>query len=373
MRKVALLTAVLMVLSLATLSAQMMDEGSGLTFEIDGEASVTFGIDLTADDVGTGFDANTASSSVSVTLVSESTSDKMGDMGTYGSITLEDFELGLEFADGTGAVTGASPSVSAEIVSGPLTIGIYSAPSVSVNKVSAISSEVATTYTGSGGVTIGFAQDPIDISIELVSADTPDANTTNSYALEVNAGIGVDPIDIDVAFAYGFGDAYASTPIGIGLTTEIALGSLTPYVAFDLQSDGGTSYEIGAGVTVAVGDGGELTADVEYANSGTIDAQVAFEGDPVPGVDALEFNASFKIEDVSAVVATTWEASLDGVYTMGDVAPYFGFSYDDASTIGLQVGIDLNMIANTNFDLGYSTDDLTNDSGDIDFTITISY
>jgi hypothetical protein len=378
MKKIALLTAVLMVLGLASLSAQMMDEASGVTFEIDGEASVVFGIDLdVSGDLGTGFEANTASSSVSIALVSKSSSSKMGDSGTYGSISLKDFKLGIEQneTDG-GIVTGAAPGVSAEIVSGPLTVGIYSAPSVSVNKVSAISSEVATAYSGSGGVTIGFAQDPIDLSIELVSENEASSNTAQAYAIELDTSIDVDPISIDVAFAYGFG--YASTPIGIGLNTEIALGSLTPYVALDLQSDSGTAYEIGAGVALGVGGDAYVNIDVEYGSTGTIDARVAFEDDGdevmVPGMDALDLFAAFQINDATAAVAAmSWEFDASATYTSGDIAPYFGFGIDSASVIDLTAGVELSMIANTTFDLKWTTPDVSNDIGEISFTTTISY
>jgi hypothetical protein len=372
MKKIALLTTVLMVLGLTSLSAQMVDEASGVTFEIDGEASLIFGIDLdVSDEIGTGFDANVATSSISITLVAESSSSKVGDSGAYGHIELEDFELGLD-EDG---VTGAEPSVSAEIVSGPLTIGIYSAPGISVDKVSVISSEVATAYDSSGGITIGFSQDPIDLSIELVSEASYDANTTNAYALEVNTGIGVDPIDIDVAFAVGFG--YASNPIGVGVNTGIDLGAAAAYLALDLQSDADTTYEIGTGVGVGLGGDASLNVDVEYGNTGTVDARVAFEDGgsevAVPGLDNLELFAAFQIVDVTEVVAMSWEFELSGTYTKGDIAPYAGFGVDSANLIDVTAGVGLSLIANTAFDLKWTTPDVSTDNGVITFETTISY
>jgi hypothetical protein len=57
---------------------------------VDGSATVTFGVDLNTN--YTGF-ANTASSSLSITLVAEGDVSAGGDDGLYGQIDIEDFSL----------------------------------------------------------------------------------------------------------------------------------------------------------------------------------------------------------------------------------------------------------------------------------------
>jgi hypothetical protein len=430
MKKIALLTSVLMVLSVATLSAQMTDETSGLEFKISGSASVSFVMDLDVDgttssatDLGTGF-VNAFATDVTLTFITKGTSETGadGDEATYGWIQLKDFAWTPDSDTNPPPITEAG--VTAKIISGPLSVQIYGAPNVEIDKVTKIDNGLvagdydstdgaATPAALTNGIIIGFDQDPIDLDIEFSSSAPAGSNSANSYALEATVGLGVDPLTITGVLALGFDGTSTNTgawgnnlPLGFGAKVAIDLGELDPYFAFDGQSVGTPSefdWEIGAGVQLDIGDGAFFYADAEVREnaplaSATSDTQIdlffGFQDSgntvtdstevAVPGVDILKANLRVLLTDVTDDLG--YDVDVTGTLDFGDVDPYFKLGIADTdvsdtteSTVSATAGIKMAMISNTAFDLSWATDSLTAvgtataDLGAITFKTTITY
>ena len=112
MRKIALLTIPLLIFGLFSLSAQMMLDPAGVSVEVSGEATLTWGIDLETN--ATGFKPS-STSDLKVTIIPEQSTDTgmMEDTDDlYAYLLLENFKWEVSSADGSGKTTGPGSPLS---------------------------------------------------------------------------------------------------------------------------------------------------------------------------------------------------------------------------------------------------------------------
>lgn len=297
MKKVTLLLVMLLAFGL---TFGFADE-TQVTFELDGSASATWGVNLD-DPNATGFQ-NDVSSEIDIILVAESTEEK-GEGDVYAWMELEDFEVKIDEADGLTVTPG---DVSAMIYINDLWIDVtddsidvdeasldavflggsvvdiddedpYLDPgdslvwtNVDVSLISAAGYWDSYELTRSGSVAVGYTmEDMFEVSLRVGSFSdwfgaTPDENAyglkfagelTPIDGLEVNAsavaGLNYDSISGSM-FAFGLGTEYE-----LDLTDTI---SVAPFVGADIITgrddpstvpveDDALSFEIGGGVKV---------------------------------------------------------------------------------------------------------------------------
>ena len=308
MRKIALLTMPLLVLGLFSLSAEMMLDPTGVSVEVSGEATLTWGIDLETN--ATGF-TSTSKSDLKVIIVPKQSTNSgmMADMDDlYAYIELKDFKWEVTSADGQGKTT--APGVTAKLIMGAFSIQTFSSPSVEVDYVDsndkdkadgkdedefpgADFDDVATSYGGLG-LTVAYDLDPVMLSLGVVSEndwteskadpefkdvaachthdaegaivkcpneDKDDQNDENAYAFigTVNLDIGADAeLEAKVAYAHEYSSGGIVTPastnndeIGVGAKATFDLGDISPHIAFDTSvGSEGTNlpFDVGGGI-----------------------------------------------------------------------------------------------------------------------------
>ena len=178
MRKIALLAVPLLILGLVSVSADPMMAEGGPTAKVSGDATLTWGIDLETN--ATGF-TNAMTSNFEVTIYPKQSADT-GMMDTddlYAYIKLKDFKW---VADKDAALTTA-PGIEAKLIMGAFSITTYSKPVIDIDYVDPKDDDedgdpgfpdfldIATEYTGSGGLTLGYKIDPVTLSLGVLSAN----------------------------------------------------------------------------------------------------------------------------------------------------------------------------------------------------------
>ena len=309
MRKIALLTMPLLVFGLFSLSAEMMVDPTGVTWEVSGEATLTWGIDL--DTNATGF-KSTNKSDLKVTIIPKQSTDTgmmMDSDDLYAYIELKDFKWEVTSADGQGKTT--APGVTAKLIMGAFSIKTFSSPDLAIDYVDPTDGgddngddkedefpgpdfdDVESDYDGLG-LEVSYDLNPVKLSLGVISEndwseskpdpatkdvaechthgddgaivkcdveDEDDQNDENAYAFigTVNLDIGEDAdLEAKVSYAHEYGSGGIATPkstlndeIGIGAKANFNLGDITTHVAFDtaVPSDGATiPWDVGGGV-----------------------------------------------------------------------------------------------------------------------------
>jgi hypothetical protein len=389
MKKLALLTAVLLLFGLTAGFAEA-------TVDVSGSAEVTFGYNL--DDGGAGFE-NSEDIAFVVTFVPESTvaSDMMD--GWHGWIEFADFSVEYDqdgviryapfvtqdiigedtnddqiadtFTDYNNlpVILVTEPDVTAKITNGTIWVKIYNDPAFDgVDVVEPIEDDTDVTSPGGdwaaedeeaeddidqnltegGGITIGYDSDMIDVEVYVADYD--------GYSDAA-----------DVSDDWIFGAKVAVSASGADLTVEVGKGiEGTNVVATDddeLNVAASASYTLDAGMMTVVPyvgiDGYQTTAvDFVFEFAGGVD--VTFTNDDTVGVHTFYSGRDFGGEmsegfDVELVVAEDAEAgfvpglgvdvmfgyydlggtgdadmllNLDAEYMLGDIVPFVGFDYD---------------------------------------------
>ena len=308
MRKIALLTIPLLILGLFSLSAEMMIDPTSVTWEVSGEATLTWGIDL--DTNATGF-KSTNKSDLKVTIIPKQSTDTgmmMDSDDLYAYIELKDFKWEVTSADGSGKTT--APGVTAKLIMGAFSIKTFSSPDLAIDYVDPTDGgddngddkedefpgpdfdDVESDYPGLG-LEVSYDLDPVMLSLGVVSENdwtqdgpadkdkldchmhdpvtgavtackedmTDNQNDENAYAFigTVNLDIGEDAdLTAKVSYAHEYGSGGIATPastlndeIGIGAIANFNLGDIKTHVAFDtaVPSDGTTiPWDVGGGV-----------------------------------------------------------------------------------------------------------------------------
>jgi hypothetical protein len=295
MKRILLLLCIFLIVSVYSFADQV-------EFKIEGNAKVTFGVDLN-DPVATGF-INETSSNLKIEVIAEQSDDKGADAPVYGWIKLKDFKWEVN-KDGSGV---SAPDVEAKIMADPVWVKIHSNPDVKVDKASipvAIAAGVGIVETNalnidhdsSGGLEIGVDTDAVNVVVKLVSEfdwieddtsedgywvwvdhddndetppepewvdpvpDPTDKNTENAYAVSGEMSVeAVEGLTLKVMAnaAMNYTTQPANTvPVGLGVGCEYELAisediTIIPILGFDLLVAGpdDTTYEAGGGVRV---------------------------------------------------------------------------------------------------------------------------
>lgn len=431
MRKIALLTVPLVILGLVSLHAEEMDAGPMVAdspkVELKGNSTLTFGIDL--DTNATGF-SNTMETDLKVTLIPKATSDSgMDGMGNiYGWIELKDYKWEVTSADGSGATT--APSITTKLFVGPFSITTYNKPTIEVDYVDpkddddGDATDVDTTYEGSGGLSLGYELDPIDLSIGILSendwkdddpsapdhadchvhdpdtnkisdcakpANADDRNTANAYAFLGTIGVDVgDSANVKMAVAYGH--EYEDRPIGIGAKATFDLNdTIHPHVAFDgkIPAEGTASipWDVGSGLKWDLSDDDKSYFETNLmmyippdGSDSTLGISATLkEGDEDEGgLESLGATLTVSLNDLTSQTnETTWATEVAAHYKVSGIKPFFDVEFSNAkeAKTAFKAGLELSMVENVVTTIQYESTDILggNDRGDVTAALKISY
>jgi len=354
--------------------------------DVSGSASVTFGVDLNTN--YTGF-MNTATSSVSITLIAKQTVSATGDDDLYGEITITDLELTADPA-GTGGSVG---TVSAKIVVSPAEIIIYAEPGMTWGNAASpddgdvvAPALVAASATGIQGITIKLPVDPATISVYLVSDGDWTDNVNNDYAIGTDVEIVVDIITVDLGGFYGWFNASGTWGATAALAVSLAdvLNGVDITVGADIVDP--SDYEVEFGTTVnlteanADDDMGNVAVVVSYDFNDNLDAELSVT-EPTAGgfVDMVGATVVAQLFDLTSG-AIVWNIDVTGEYSDGGLRPYFGFGYGSDTIFdlnaGVELGADFTGIDNTTVTLDYVSTQLSPapaDNGIITVEVAVDY
>lgn len=429
MRKIALLTVPLVILGLVSLHAEEMDAGPMVSdapkVELKGNSTLTFGIDLETN--ATGF-TNTMETDLKVTLIPKATSDTgmngMGDI--YGWVELKDYKWEVTSADGSGATT--APSITTKLFVGPFSITTYNKPTIEVDYVDPKddddddADDVETDYSGSGGLTLGYELDPIDLSVGIISendwkdddpavpahadchmhaadgtiedcskpANDDDRNTANAYAFLGTIGVDVgDSANVEMAVAYGH--EYDPKPIGIGAKATFELNdTIHPHVAFDGKiPEGGAAipWDVGSGLKWDLSDDDktyfetDLMMYIPPAGNSTLGISATLkEGDEDKGaLESLGATLTLRLNDLTSQTGkTSWAADVAAHYKVSGIKPFFDVSFSDkeGAATKFTAGLELSMVEKLVTTIQYKSDNITGsepDKGEVTAALKISY
>jgi hypothetical protein len=351
------------------------------TVEIEGDASVTWGIDLNSN--ATGF-MNAGSSSVTLTLIDEASAETMGDDGLYGYIIVEEYELLVE----DGAFTSSIGAVSASIFVDPAEIVIYSAPGMawgSADAIEAADPDIAPTLGGAntiGGITIIVPAGPAEVSVYVVSDGDWTSNAANDYAAGADLVVEVAPITVSVGGFYGWFNAAGTW--GATALAEVALDALEGvdiWVGSDFEDGATVAWEVGFGTVLnltaenADEETTNVALDVFYSEAADLD--VALSATELTSDGLVEMlGATLAVELLNLTGTIGYNVDVTGEYDTGDVMPYFGFGYGSDTIFDLNVGVELYAgltgIDNTTITLDYVSTDLSTDNGIITVEAAVS-
>ena len=407
MRKIALLTLPLLVLGLFSLSA---DEN--VSFDLSGNTTFKFGVDLGTNASGM---TNASETSLKITLVPKQGTDT-------GMMDTDDIYAWVELKDFQYVINGdqAAPAITTKLFMGPFSITTFSAPTVKVDYVE-IEGGARTLYEGSGGLTLSYQIDPVELSLGVISmkdwedtnadavVDVPgtiytdeaadavvdpdgvgDAarNLDSAYAFIGTVGVDVgDTTDLEIAVAYAheYGD---DTNVGVGAKATFDLGNIDPSLSFDGAIPAGGAavpWDVGAGVKW------NLSADEESSFSADLTMSIpADESEPTVGtklsltegtgdegaVAGLGATLSVALNDITDGDNTTWDVSVDASYLVEGIKPFFmiGLGSGADAAMPFKAGLEISAIEKVTTTLQYETSDLDgDDSGAVTAAIKISF
>lgn len=429
MRKIALLTVPLVILGIVSLHAEEMAGpmvSDAPKVELKGNSTLTFGIDLETN--ATGF-TNTMETDLKVTLIPEATSNTgmngMGDI--YGWVELKDYKWEVTSADGSGATT--APSITTKLYVGPFSITTYNKPTVEVDYVDpkddddGDATDVETLYKGSGGLTLGYKLDPIDLSVGVISkadwtdddpsvpdradchvhddegkikdcpkpANVDDRNTDNAYAFLGTIGVDVgDSANVKMAVAYGH--EYDPKPIGIGAKATFELNdTIHPHVAFDGKiPEGGASipWDVGSGLKWDLSEDDKSYFETDLmmyippdGSDSTLGISATLkEGDEDKGaLESLGATLTVSLNDLTSQTGnTSWAADVSAHYKVSGIKPFFDVSFSDkeGADTKFKAGLELSMVEHLVTTIQYKSDDILGDDadkGEVTAALKISY
>ena len=416
MKKLSILIALLVVAAF----------GFAQDVTIDGDATLTVGFDLDSSQFGF---KNEASAELEVKWTFDDA--EAGGTGAYIKLT------GMDFTAEDDAVDIDDPSVEAGLIFAPITVKIYSAPSLGFGNAEGfeftpddpddprddVDPELSATATGTansgnssdGTLTLVETGEtaPTDGLLVASTGDgdyyfTPDdvagdAETTGFQGFTITADL--DPLSLDVfvatdgtwventenAFAFGAtvtasidpltveaGVVYGPTDAAeLGATVGLGgtFGPATVDVGFDLfEEDYDASVEIGVDLGVA-----SITSLTYLASVGGADLEMYEEVviDASAAVDGLTFVNTTQLETI-LVADLEWYNGTDLAYDLGGIKPFALVELYDVGAdlqVDLEAGVELTgQIELTTFTLKWSADDVTNDNlGAITFATKIEY
>jgi len=439
MKKLSLLVALALLVSFGAFAQVSLD------YSVTGSATMEWGIDLNNDPMTHGF-SNSTESSLDLSVTLDPASVMADGSNIYGMIELTGF--GVEVGDTVGvkwddvvkvydedgddytptndaeAIVGnpvpagdtydytfintgikvTKPDVAAKVVlSDALFVKIASKPDFDYNNAEeAVDGDgfVGIDQDYTGGVTVGYMSDMVDVNVNFVSGnDGPEYDTNPAGDYAVGGDITIKPADMVTATLYGaYNPNFSSTtPVYLGLNLDLApVDMLSVNVGVDagIPESGDALIDVDLSIPVTVTDAISVTAAGSFVKNGAADAEMdASVGIAVTGDAALTLDALF--DDVTDTTSFDIELDLTASYKamLSDdtyVKPGVEFGYDmaavdadDDDTVNLLVYVDAALISNTVFTLAYESvqlkdamvaaDETAMDKGDIKFTTKISY
>jgi len=369
MKRIALLTVLLLVVGLSLGFAQEFKPS--IAWSTAGTATLTWGINL--DTMETGF-TNGGSAQFTLTLVPAVTLAKSAEAPVYGWIQLT--TTALTITD-TAALASGATAVAAKIVATPLEIGVNTAPSIALGKVTPIENAadavleaseaaLATSITGAGTY-VKYVSAPITFEVDLLSIGdwTRAKDTQINYAVGAQATLVFAPVTI--GFGAGQSLITGSTPIAFA-TVALAMAPLTIGFQMDLNLAATMAYDAGFSVAMAIGDGSLGVTGVYGNNFNGLDLKVAFaSGTLVPN---LTESLTVYVLDIGAVAPITMEyevintisykvALSDTTYVTPTATVTYGLNYETNDTIlKLTAGAGMGLFPNTTITVTYTSGDL---------------
>ncbi len=428
MRKIALLTVPLLILGMVSLSADdesfKTDDSMSIEpkIEVGAHSHLTFGIDL--DTNATGF-TNSTDVDLKVTLIPKSSTMTTGMGDVYGWIKLKDYKWEVTSADGSGKTT--APSIETKLFVGPFSITTYNKPTIDVDYVDPKDDDdndapdVATVYDGSGGLTLGYELDPVDLSLGVISRadwknddeaakahsdchvhaddgtisdcsvtqNADDQNTENAYAFLGTVGVDVgDSANVEMAVAYGH--EYAEKPIGIGAKATFDLNdTIHPHIAFDGQIPEGAAnipWDVGSGLKWDLSEDDksyfqtDLMMYIPDAGNSILGVSATLkEGDDdTGGLEGLGATLKVSLNDLTSQTgSSTWATEVAAHYKVSGIKPFFDIKFSNAekAKTAFKAGLELSMVEHLVTTLQYESADITggSDKGDVTAALKISY
>ena len=448
MRKIALLLAFLLAVGSASVLAQM---AISTDFSISGNGSVKFAYDI--DTGGYGF-TNASASDISIALVASGDSDNDAGMGAgwRGVVKLTGFAIAIDSGAGANltAVTGlddteflllddatsatedatdtnadeatlletgvadsdilvTNPGVEAYITNDTITVWVFDKPGNTPGKVAAVEDDadaaahrsaegndahIATNLTENGGVKIQYHTDAVDVAVGLTSLqDETGDPATQGWQVSAYVDAAFDPVTVAFAVAQDV-PAGGSGVTGLGASVGASFGpaDVTAGVDLELDGSGGSSFEVGGGVDVAVVDGVDVGADFIYSDNVAValDTEITVSLGLVDGLtlDLLAGLYDLTGGDTAAAADPLLDEepdtriAVDASYTTdvmaGTLTAAVGFDTNNVNDGTPVNGADFTLtladqIPNTSFAVAWASTDLENDVGVLSFTTKVSY
>jgi len=378
--------------------------------EFKGDATLTAGFDLDTEQFGF---KNAASSSLKVTWAFDDASAG----GTQAFIELTKMSLVAE--DDT--VNIDDPTVKAGLIFEPITVTIYSAPSLAFNNATgfkfipddpddprndidpelatnndataastSVDAELVTVPTGdpaptdgvlvgtSGGYdvyavasetvkaaeettfqgfTITAAVDPLSVDLFVATDGTWVENTDNAFAFGSVVTATVDPLTVKAGVIYGPTDDEAA--LGATASVAAAVGPADVSIGFDyFEEDFDLSAKLGVDLGVA------SIASLTYLTSQdeTLEMYQELVVDASAAVEELTFKNTTQLETILLEDGLKWYNGTDLAYNIDGIKPFTLVEvYDvaDELDMDLEVGVEASgMIELTTFTLKYEVDNL---------------
>jgi hypothetical protein len=399
MKRIALFTVLLLALGLAS---GFGDDILKPALAVSGGATVSWGYDL---DTGVSGFANSEDISLDLTLIAEFTNSKGEEAPIYGKIVVENIDFVLT-ADSDEAAEWDlwDVTVSASIIAGALTVDIYGAPGLDLDKATRIEDDdeditgidddtddsgdaildyegsiLATPYSGAG-VKVSYAFAPVTVALTAISQNSDSTDwTTNfpvSYALGFGADVALAPLTIGAGVGYGFGN-YAATPLIAWLTVGLDTEMIDAAAALDLDLSDPALYDVSASVTFTPVADTTLVAAMYMDSAENLDFSVVVTEPAAKGfVDNLGATLTVYVLDV--LTTLEYEVKADISYAIDKITPSIGVVYgseagDTSYSFGdpavdyaevadtlfsLTAGVSATMIPNTTLSLTWTSGDL---------------
>lgn len=372
MKKITLVLVMLLTLGLVAATAQEV----AISPSFSGSATMTVGYNLDATTFGI---VNAPAMELKLNIMAGGTAANEAPGGWYGDAQLT--LAAVSAADN--AITIADPTVTAKITNGSLYFQIWALDGFATGKVSPVetalgagagfAAEDATETDiksdladGTGGVTIGMANDMLDFKLYFATesgyaaTDTPDDNSSFLVGTDVKLTAGPAVVELEAVKGIGV----SADELGIGAKVALDVSPLTAWVGADVQMvSAATAWELGAGASLAAAP---LTAGLAlaYSENYNMDTEVTLALD-LGDIDPSLLLGIYDI-GVAAPDQMDWLAKLTVSYVMGIMTATVVTGYDSYGDLPLSITLALaGVIPKTDVTIAWSSNSLVDASLDV--------
>jgi|SaaInl7_200m_RNA_FD_contig_31_503260_length_1209_multi_37_in_0_out_0_1 hypothetical protein len=373
MKKITLVLVMLLTLGLVAATAQEV----AISPSFSGSATMTVGYNLDATTFGI---VNAPAMELKLNIMAGGTAANEAPGGWYGDVQLA---IGAVSA-ADNAISIADPTVTAKITNGSLYFQIWALDGFATGKVSPVENAGAGAgfpaesaaetdiksdlADGSGGVTVGMANDMLDFKLYFATesgyaaTDTPDDN--GSFLVGTDVKLTAGPAVVELEAVKGIG--VSGDELGIGAKVALDVSPLTAWVGADAQIVGTpsvTSFEVGAGASLAAAP---LTAGLAlaYSDNYNMDTEVTLALD-LGDIDPSLLIGVYDI-GVAAPDAMDWLAKLTLGYVMGSMTATIVTGYDSYGDLPLSITLAIaDIIPKTSVTIAWASNSLVDASLDV--------